>query len=150
MKKIWVTADYHLGHHNIIRYCERPFKTIQEMDEAIISNHNNVVAKDDTVYFLGDFCFYKNPEDYIKLFNGQFFFVRGNHDKQAFFKPYPTSMSVLIDGKNFWMYHTPSIVVERGYQTLVGHVHEKWREQNGLINVGVDVWDFKPVDLMSL
>ena len=51
---IWFTADFHLGHENIIKYCDRPFKNAAEMDKKIIANFNKVVAADDTVYILGD------------------------------------------------------------------------------------------------
>ena len=30
---------------------------------------------------------------------------------------------------------------------LCGHVHEKWQAHDGMINVGVDVWDFAPVHI---
>jgi len=53
----WFTADFHLGHANIIKYCERPFRNVLEMNRTIIKKHNERVKKDDIVYFLGDFCF---------------------------------------------------------------------------------------------
>ncbi len=53
----WWTSDYHFSHFNIIRYCERPFKTAEEMDETIIRKHNERVKPEDTVFFLGDFIF---------------------------------------------------------------------------------------------
>ena len=52
----WFTADFHLGHQNIIRYCNRPFHSTGEMDEAILANLNSLVRQDDVLYFLGDFC----------------------------------------------------------------------------------------------
>jgi len=33
---------------------------------------------------------------------------------------------------------------------LCGHVHEKWKVNGNNINIGVDVWDFKPVNLNDL
>ena len=59
--KYWFTADTHLGHQNIIKYCNRPFKTLDEMDTAIIRNWNERVDPDDTVLVLGDFCFRNSP-----------------------------------------------------------------------------------------
>jgi calcineurin-like phosphoesterase family protein len=52
----WFTADFHLGHSNIIRYCNRPFPDTAEMDEAIIARLNASVKAEDELYYLGDFC----------------------------------------------------------------------------------------------
>ncbi len=40
MPDIWFTADFHLGHKNIIRYCNRPFETVEEMNQAILERLN--------------------------------------------------------------------------------------------------------------
>ena len=56
MPDTWFTADFHLGHANIIRYCGRPFESVAEMDAAILGRLNSSVAEDDILYFLGDFC----------------------------------------------------------------------------------------------
>lgn len=54
MKK-WFIAVTHFSHTNIIRYANRPFATIEEMDCSLIANWNSSVCMDDQVYFLGDF-----------------------------------------------------------------------------------------------
>src|ERR1700740_2733163 len=56
MPDTWFTADFHLGHANIIRYCSRPFATVDEMDQAILERLNTCVKVHDILYFLGDFC----------------------------------------------------------------------------------------------
>ena len=53
----WYTSDTHFNHFNIIQYCDRPFHTLDEMHKVLIGNWNSLVSKEDTVYFLGDFCF---------------------------------------------------------------------------------------------
>ncbi len=50
------TSDTHFNHANIIRFCNRPFKDVEQMNEVMIANWNNVIGKDDTVFHLGDFC----------------------------------------------------------------------------------------------
>ena len=50
----WWTSDYHFSHANIIKYCDRPFESVEEMNEAIIKRHNERVKPEDTVFFLGD------------------------------------------------------------------------------------------------
>jgi len=56
MPNTWFTADFHLGHANIIRYCNRPFSTVEEMDQAIVERLNASAKPNDVLYFLGDFC----------------------------------------------------------------------------------------------
>ena len=50
--KTWFTADWHLNHENIIRYCKRPFNDVLEMEKALIEGHNKRVKKGDVCYFL--------------------------------------------------------------------------------------------------
>lgn len=40
--------------------------------------------------------------------------------------------------------------IDEGKWLLCGHIHEKWRQQQRMINVGVDVWDFAPVSEETL
>ena len=54
--KVFFTSDTHFYHGNIIRFCNRPFKDVEVMNETIISNWNNTVRQDDIVFHLGDFC----------------------------------------------------------------------------------------------
>ena len=69
----YFTSDLHLGHRNIIRLCNRPFATIEEMDETLIRNWNAKVTNGDTVYILGDLLFRneKSAEEYLKQLKGK-------------------------------------------------------------------------------
>lgn len=40
--------------------------------------------------------------------------------------------------------------VDEGQWLLHGHVHERWRQRDRMINVGVDVWDYRPVSAVTL
>lgn len=78
---IFFTSDYHINHFNIIKYCNRPFKNVDEMNEEIIARHNAVVKKDDTVYNLGDFIFnIDNEKGIVRRLNGKQILIYGNHD----------------------------------------------------------------------
>jgi len=60
----YFTADEHYGHTNIIKYCKRPFNSIEEMDATLIENFNSKVTKADHTIHVGDFTF-KRPDSYI-------------------------------------------------------------------------------------
>lgn len=82
--KLWVTSDLHLGHENVIKFNDRPFTSIDEMDATLISNWNSVVKPDDTVLLLGD-LFLGNPNRIKSIMlelNGIVHLARGNHDKK--------------------------------------------------------------------
>src|SRR3990172_6132014 len=78
----WVTADQHLGHRNILEYCNRPFSSVEEMDAAIIAKHNEVVLPGDVVYIIGDFTLRPLEEamNYLARLNGVIHVLPGSHD----------------------------------------------------------------------
>lgn len=79
----WFSSDLHLGHDNIRKYCERPFKDVDEMNQAIIDRWNEVVSEDDEVYVLGDVALGKIMDTLplVTLLKGHKFLVPGNHDR---------------------------------------------------------------------
>lgn len=87
------TADLHFSHTNIIRYSNRPFSNVNEMDDALINNINSLVKSDDTLWFLGDFCFgpkdvdqfIRHAQKYRNRINcSNIILVWGNHDPDPF------------------------------------------------------------------
>lgn len=78
--KYFFTADEHYGHANIIKYCDRPFKSVEEMDNEIIKRHNEVVSNDDTVFHIGDFTLNNEAMSSIRRLNGVHTFIKGSHD----------------------------------------------------------------------
>lgn len=78
----YFTSDQHFGHEKVIKYCNRPYSSIEEMDEILIENHNKVVKNNDIVVHGGDFSFLNKEvkNKYVKKLNGNHIFVRGNHD----------------------------------------------------------------------
>ena len=81
-QKFFFTADEHYGHANIIRYCNRPFTSVDQMDAEIIRRHNEIVGPKDVVIHAGDFTLSKKPlaENYIRQLNGTHIFLKGSHD----------------------------------------------------------------------
>lgn len=79
---IWFSADHHFGHANIIKFCKRPYFSVEEMDADLIENWNRVVDTDDTVYYLGDFTLgsFQRFKYYVGKLNGNISIVPGGHD----------------------------------------------------------------------
>ncbi len=162
---IYFTSDLHLGHQNIIRHCDRPFQSADEMDEVLISNWNNRVTNNDTVYILGDLIFRsrKKPDEYLTQLKGKKHLIVGNHDRQWISKcsldRYFESVSNLLyisDGQHqITLCHYPMMSwphAKRCYMVF-GHIHNNtdadyWRlieNSDQMLNAGVDINKFKPV-----
>lgn len=128
--KIFVISDLHLGHKNIIKLCNRPFKTLEEMDNTIINNWNKVVSKEDIVYVLGDFA-YKglNAEKYLDKLNGNIILIRGNHDKYIRhnkIKAVYDYKEIEVNEVKYVLSHYPMIAWNGQFRNsvhLYGHVH---------------------------
>lgn len=78
-------SDLHFGHANAIKFDQRPYANVDEMDRCLIENWNSRVSKDDDVYIVGDFCFRscKTPDWYLKQLIGHKHLIVGNHDKNT-------------------------------------------------------------------
>ena len=129
--KVFVIADTHFGHENIIRYCNRPFSTVEEMDKALIKNWNETVSNNDVVIHLGDVGL--GSKEYIssiiKQLNGKKILVMGNHDnwsEQTYRDMGFHTVSrfpIIYDGF-FIMSHAPMQLSETTpYFNAFGHVH---------------------------
>lgn len=81
--KIFLIGDTHFMHRNIIKYCNRPFKDVEEMTETLIKNWNSVVGKNDIVYVVGDFalCGKAKIIEIGNQLNGRKRLILGNHDQ---------------------------------------------------------------------
>lgn len=77
-------ADTHFGHENALAFDNRPFKTIEEHDSALIENWNRAVSRDDEVFVLGDISWYNATKtiEIVKSLNGILHLIVGNHDKK--------------------------------------------------------------------
>ena len=157
MSDIWFTADFHLGHQNIIRYCSRPFATVTDMDTEILDRLNSSVREGDSLYFLGDFCrgSGKEPLDYRKRIRCKnIFFIEGNHDAGTRkianeFGWWKQLAEVKIDGQLIVLCHYAMRVWHhsfRGAWHLYGHSHGRLADDPAALSmdVGVDTHEFRP------
>ena len=162
--RTFFVSDTHFGHANIIKYCNRPFVSLERMDSILIKNWNSRIEPEDTVYFLGDFCFKRSSEAeescknafeyYKEQLNGNIIFCVGNHDHSNGVKSKIQSIVIEIANQRIHMTHKPEHSNYDFSINLCGHVHDKWKickltsdkgQETICVNVGVDVWNFFPV-----
>lgn len=158
--KTYFIADTHFGHTNIIKYCNRPFSNVEEMNEELIKYWNSVVNEDDIVYHLGDFAF-KNGDitNLVSKLNGKIYLIRGNHDDKSInyynahgLEVIPTR--TLIEDKKIILSHRsiPDRDIPAGFINVHGHIHNKPLEDEGFSKelhkcVSVEVIDYKPIEV---
>lgn len=158
----WFTSDLHLGHVNILRLCDRPFQTVAEMDNVIISNWNTRVRPDDDVWCLGDFCF-RNAgaaSNYLTRLSGRKHLIWGNHDSpETRSSPEWCSSQAMaeisVDSIRLVLCHYSMRVWPGGgigVLHLYGHSHGRLPGNSRCCDVGVDVpfTDFAPVSLEEI
>jgi calcineurin-like phosphoesterase family protein len=158
---LFFTADTHFGHTNIIKYCNRPFETIEEMNYELIKRWNSKVTSGDTVFHLGDFCFGSNNCDFDKYFsqlNGNIVWIKGNHDDLAWnnrqkFQTFSSGYyEVKINKQAIILCHYAMRVWNKfhfGSWHLFGHSHGTLPDDlNSLsFDCGVDTNNFYPYSL---
>jgi calcineurin-like phosphoesterase family protein len=156
---IWFTADLHLGHSNIIKYCDRPFKDRLEMDVILIKNWNETVQPDDDIYVLGDICFYRGKEAkaVISRLLGNIYLIAGNHDRERELETVCDRFVWVRDyhemahnGQFIVMSHYPFLSwrnSHKGAWSLHGHCHGSLPDDPTAkrLDVGVDCHDFRPI-----
>lgn len=147
----WYTSDEHLGHANIIRYCNRPFSSVEEMDNEIIKRHNEVVSENDTVIHAGDFTLIAKPKivyrKYIDKLNGKHIFLRGSHDYWLKGSRNHEIMELTFDNTYITICHYAMRVWPRSHYNsilLFGHSHGRLSSEGKSMDIGVDTNNFYP------
>lgn len=132
-ENVFFTSDTHFFHQNIIRYCNRPFSSVEEMNEKLIEKWNNVVGKNDVVWHLGDFCFGRkeNISEILPKLNGKINLVMGNHDNHKIDFYYDVGFhrvydrQIIINGF-YILSHAPLQFLNEScpFYNIYGHVHD--------------------------
>lgn len=163
---IYYTADLHFGYAPVMEQAMRPFRSLEEMDETLISNWNSVVGDDDTVYVLGDIGGHCTPfpSRQLERLRGHKHLIRGNHDsclpdQKPFLEHFETVTDFLEidDGENhIALCHYPLVYMQLGYM-IHGHIHNTKMHLHDILaqlprvlNAGVDINAFFPVTLDQL
>jgi len=150
------------------------FESAQEMNEHMVEVWNKKVPKDAVVFHLGDFsvgCKDKKAlSELIHSLNGRIYLAKGNHESDVTKNPHIASLfedirdryEIYVDddeisyGKqHIVMSHYPMLAwnaSHRGSWQLFGHVHGGMSNKGRLsptqpsqLDVGVDVWGYKPL-----
>lgn len=168
-QRIWFASDYHFCHANVIKYDNRPYKNVDEMNQALIDNWNHYITEDDIVFYLGDLSFDKNGKQTYELVHklkGKIHAIIGNHDKEKDLiklNRFETvsdyiNLSVLDeDNPRKWqeimMMHFPILSWDKahhGSYMLHGHCHQslsntEFHKTRRILDMGCNGWDYCPV-----
>lgn len=171
--KVFFTSDTHFYHTNIIDFCKRPFKEIEEMNETLIANWNKTVGPNDIIFHLGDFCL-GDSEKWNRILdrlNGNIYLILGNHDLRNFrksyeerFKSVTMQMNIEIENQKICLNHYPFLCYDGSYNgdwQLFGHVHTNKNNTSNdarrleilfptQYDVGVDNNNFTPISFAVL
>lgn len=167
----YFTSDTHFGHANIIRFCNRPFLNVKEMDEELIARWNEKVGPNDNIFHLGDFSMHSpgKTKEIISRLNGNKFLIGGNHEKSvmkshevkkmfAWIKP---DYQLRISGEdgydpvNIHLYHYKCSVWNKSFHGswhLYGHSHGN-NEHNPIgksFDIGVDCHNYYPLSFYEV
>lgn len=171
--EVWFTSDLHFWHKNICKYCNRPFKTVEEMNQAIIDNWNSVVKDDDVVFVLGDigFCGMERLRPLVSQLKGNIYLIQGNHDsdnvaealyREGYIVNYSRLELITIiedeecPNQDLTLCHFPMIDwynKEKGAWMIHGHQHQMPDTPSCSVkhwDVGLDKNELKPISFDQL
>ena len=174
--RIFFTADQHFYHTNIIKYCNRPFDTFEQMNDSIRANHNDLVTDNDIVIHLGDISAglqgrVKELSDIVKSLNGKHYLIRGNHDHlgtDEYIKMGFTAVSEYLEMGDWFVCHYPlnmqvradwisdferklNKVFQKSKCTKIIHGHSHVTDFGlNRFNAGVDMNNFCPVNITKI
>lgn len=164
---IFFTSDTHFFHNNIIKYCNRPFLNVDEMNARLIENWNDIIKPNDIIFHLGDIalCNYNKLSTLLEQLNGQIYLINGNHDCN--FKHFPNKIKEVFDmvtikikddnKQILILSHYPLRTWSQsstGAWNLCGHIHSSPTNIFELdplqYDVGVDNNNFTPVSYFQI
>lgn len=159
---IFFTSDWHFNETRITPEFNpffRPFKSVEEQNETMISRINEVVSEDDELYHVGDVSIDLDGIDLmsrIKCKNRTL--ILGNYDLDKpekmplLKKQFDTildSVYINYEGTSLYLNHYPVNAVKDAFN-IVGHIHGLWKVQPNMVNVGVDAWHYRPVSMTEI
>lgn len=151
----YFTADTHFGDDNVRRFFGRPFRSADDMDVAMLASTRCIGAADD-YWHLGDFAACDsdaeraNAKRMFDAIPGRKHLIRGNHDTDWLAGLAWASVHDLFElnvgQRRFVLCHYPLLswngARSGALNLFFGHVHTRWRGAEGMVNIGVDQWQF--------
>jgi len=162
--KIFATGNQQFGRRGAIKKFDRPFESIQEMNNHMIGSWNSVVSDDDHVYVIGNFAWDPmTADEMIGQLNGTIYLVRGEYDSASedVANLHEDKFSICendiqIDDENgicisHWPLHE-WYRKDKGYHLVTAFPDKKYKSNHNehIINVNCDDWSFKPVELKNI
>ena len=158
---VYFTSDTHFGDPRVLRIDKRPFKTLQEHDAALTARWNEVVSPADEVWHLGDFALHVDGpriEELLAALRGRKHLITGNNDGPdtlgaSGWASVQAYAEVQVDDRALVLCHYAFRTwknMGRGWLDLHGHSHGLLKRQTRQYDVGVDVWDYRPVTLETI
>jgi calcineurin-like phosphoesterase family protein len=155
------TSDHHFGHGGARGLFRRPFASTAEMDAAMVAHWNEIVRPDDEVWHLGDFAV-RQPAarvaELLAALTGEKHLIAGNNDGAATtgapgWASVRAYAELEVDGARLVLCHYPLRSwhrMARGALDLHGHSHGRLAPLPRQVDVGVDLWDFRPITLAEI
>lgn len=175
---IFFTSDTHFNHANIIKFCGRPFNSVEEMNDELIRRWNEKVGPDDIVFHLGDFAWGGSEiwNSILSRLNGHIHLIVGNHDEKnlrqnyaKYFDSVTYQKHIYVENVSIYLNHYPFLAFGGAYKEkdacweLFGHVHSsrtnthKGKDEVRLkhlfptqYDVGVDNNNFEPISFREI
>jgi calcineurin-like phosphoesterase family protein len=150
---LFFTSDTHFGHGGALGFFRRPFGSVAAMDAALIHAWNETVGAEDEIWHLGDFAVKQGAARMTEILGalaGRKRLVRGNNDGAEtaalpFWDEVVEAKELRLGDLRVFLTHAPLERVPQGAINLHGHSHGRRKPRPGWIDVGVDVWEYRPV-----
>jgi calcineurin-like phosphoesterase family protein len=158
---VFFTADTHFGHGGALGLFRRPFASVHAMDEAIIERWNERVGPADEVWHLGDFAVRRPAAEMARILaalHGKIHLVAGNNDGPETvalrdFASVHHYVELEMEGVRLVLCHYPFRSwnrMARGAINLHGHSHGRLKRLRRQLDVGMDVWGFRPIPIETV
>lgn len=153
-RKVYIWSDQHFVHRNIIKYSNRPFKDVPQMNEMLIHNFNRTVGPDDISIWAGDVGFMPDEKinEILNRCNGYKILVIGNHDfnKKKLrnldgFDEIHLTYHLYVNYVDYVITHYPMDNLPIPAVNIHGHTHTNVLDSVQHINVCVECCDYTPL-----
>ena len=149
---IYLISDTHFRHQNILKYANRDFQSVEEMNEHMIERWNKTISNKDTIYHLGDFAFGNKEQisEIVNRLNGRKILIKGNHDAKSCKWYMERGFEIALDSgilleDKYLLTHKPTNIENSKFINIHGHLHQKTIGSEYYFNASVELIGYKPI-----